>query len=59
MTASQQKKTKVNKYPLSAFFAPQLRQNLADVVADLEAGNSKFVLHAQRTLQAELSYLGS
>ena len=50
------KKTKCVKYPLSAFFAPQLLQNLAAIVTDLEAGNSKFASHAQRTLQAERSY---
>ena len=50
------KETKI-KYPLSVFFAPQLQQNLAAIVADLVAGNSKFVLYAQRTLQAERSYL--
>ena len=32
------KKTKFIKYPLIAFFAPQLQQNLAAIVADLEAG---------------------
>ena len=64
------KKTKFIKYPLIAFFAPQVQQNLAwkrDIqstfrrlnlpskqlqqnlpatVADLEAGNSKFLSHA-------------
>ena len=54
---NQTKKAKFIKYPLSAFFAPQLQQNLAAVVADLEAGNTKFVSHARRTLQAERSYL--
>ena len=42
---------------LLRFFAPQLQQNLADIVADLEAGNSKFVSHVKRTLQAERSSL--
>ena len=51
------KKTRFIKYPLSAFFALQLQQNLAAIVADLEAGNFKFASHAQRTLQAERSYL--
>ena len=49
--------TKFIKYPLIAFFVPQLQQNLAVIVADLLAGNSKFVSHPQRTLQAERSYL--
>ena len=40
------KKTKFIKCPFSAFFAPQLQQNLAAIIADLEAGNSKFVAHA-------------
>ena len=38
--------TKFIKYPLIAFFASQLQQNFADMEADLEAGNSKFILHA-------------
>ena len=50
-------KTKFIKYPLSAFFAPRLHENLAVIVADLKAGNSKVVSNAQRTLQAERSYL--
>ena len=39
------KKTKFIKYPLVESFAPQQQQNLAAIVADLEAGISKFVSH--------------
>ena len=50
------KKTKFIKYPRIAISAPQLQQNLVAVVADLKAGNSKFVSHGQRALQTEPSY---
>ena len=52
-----QRKLDLSSTPLSRFFAPQLQQNLAAMIADLEAENSKFVLHALRTLQAERNYL--
>ena len=40
------KKTKCIKYPLITFFASQLQLNLAAIVADMEARNSKFVSQA-------------
>ena len=38
-----QRKLNLSSTLLSRFFAPQLQQNLAAIVAILEAGNSKFV----------------